>query len=311
MKTIDLSNKTLIFLHIHKTGGNSLRGVINRQYPKEQYYRLRDTWSEWQNSIDRFRTLPDSDKIRIKYLGGHSFFGIHEWLPTASVYLTFLRDPIDRTLSNYYFLKGFENRYDELRRQLKGKRNREKADTALLDLLHVWEAGKKRLEDFVSIFADYQALNIQTRMVGGYIDPNCIIPPYQPLPENAVSMALKNIETHFPVVGLVERFDESLLLCRYAFGWKNIFYAKRNITSNRPQARDVAKSVRDSIARHCTMDLVLYDAVRQRLEKQKQELGETFETDLNHFRLKKKLYCLAFQAYRKSGLEKVRRIMRR
>ena len=176
----------------------------------------------------------------------------------------------------------------------------------MLEFLRFAESRFGRLEDYIDLCIDLNRLNLQTRMIGGFIDPDHIIPPHAPMPEDAVRTALANIEAYFPVVGLVERFDESLLLLRHAFGWKNVYYTRLNTTTHRPRIEEVPKATRDRIAQHCTQDLELYEAAVKRFEAQVGEIGERFQRELSRFRSNAKLYALTRQVYRKVGLHRVR-----
>ncbi len=51
----------------------------------------------------------------------------------------------------------------------------------------------------------------------------------------------ERIRAHFAVVGLSEKVDESLLLLKRSFGWKNIFYIKANVNKNRLAKEEVSK----------------------------------------------------------------------
>ncbi len=46
----------------------------------------------------------------IHLLGGHLPFGIYQYLPSDSRYITFLRDPVERTLSHYYRARSVRKR---------------------------------------------------------------------------------------------------------------------------------------------------------------------------------------------------------
>ena len=39
---------------------------------------------------------------------GHMLFGLHEVLPQSATYITVLRDPVDRVLSAFYFMRSYK-----------------------------------------------------------------------------------------------------------------------------------------------------------------------------------------------------------
>lgn len=117
------TRETLIFLHIPKTGGTSLdSGYMQPCFSDAQ--RLCETdlfendvpvrrhvFSETER-ISRifripywevFRMYIDSGLIptNLSYYAGHLCFGVHRALPTPSRYITVIRDPVDRTVSQF------------------------------------------------------------------------------------------------------------------------------------------------------------------------------------------------------------------
>ena len=49
------------------------------------------------------------EKDQIRLLKGHIPFGIHESYSSTAKYVTFLRDPVERIISYYFFLKRRPN----------------------------------------------------------------------------------------------------------------------------------------------------------------------------------------------------------
>jgi len=108
----------IIFLHIPKTGGLTLRHFLLRQYRGGAAF---DHYDEWMRPIDQqsrmnppaegqngrfledFWSLPPDRQARVRVCTGHFSFGIHEHLPAPNTYITMLREPIDRTLSGYHY----------------------------------------------------------------------------------------------------------------------------------------------------------------------------------------------------------------
>ena len=54
--------------------------------------------------------------------------------------------------------------------------------------------------------------------------------------------AVQHIDRHFSVVGLSERFEESLALMRLKHGWQLKSYSSFNITRSRPRKRDLSQN---------------------------------------------------------------------
>ena len=71
--------------------------------------------------------------------------------------------------------------------------------------------------------------------------------------------AKENLVRYFSVVGLLERFEESLALMKLRFGWTLKNYSSFNVTRTRPNKRDLPKSTLDLIAERNRFDIELYE----------------------------------------------------
>jgi hypothetical protein len=60
------------------------------------------------------------------------------------------------------------------------------------------------------------------------------------------------------VVGLLERFEESLALMKPSFGWMLKNYSSFNVTRSRPTKRELPKLTVDLIAQRNHFDIELY-----------------------------------------------------
>lgn len=281
MKQIGLNESMLIFLHIPKTAGNSVFNVIRRQYPAGGRYELDMDWDRRQETIDAFATLAETEKRRIAFIGGHTFYGLHRSVPQPSVYMTFMRDPVDRFVSHYYFSR--ESSFAPLKRNLEQTTEPTAYQQKALDFLRLTESRRTSLQDFLALNIELNVMNLQTRMIGGFVDPVNVIPPFQELPANAVEVALDNIHRDFPVVGLVEHFDASLLLFRKAFGWSNVFYARHNKTRSRPALEQLSGQTRRAIEEASHLDIELYNRMKIRFDEQVSSLGDGFSRQLAQF----------------------------
>src|SRR5690606_8324551 len=120
------------------------------------------------------------EKQPIRYLRGHMPFGVHQWLPRPATYITLLRDPVTRFVSEYTYICA----------------NPEHP-------LHArFNAEGTTLEAYIEIGEP----NLMTRWLCGFAETGDWLP--NPLPAGAVATAQRHLATHFSVAGLTERFDE-------------------------------------------------------------------------------------------------------
>jgi len=253
-----LHAQTTIFLHIPKTAGVTLRRIIKRQYDDNEMHHGHFPTKE--KTIKAFDNLPDECKSKIRMLSGHLTYGIHEQLSGNSTYFTFLREPIERTISHYYYIRSRPHEFEIAKYLIENE-------------IEFHEALEREL------IPDIQ--NVQTRMIAGL--------PYD-FPPNSYSdehleTAKKNLSNHFAVIGLVEQFDTSLMLLKKTFGWNNIYYSRQNKTSRRPLQEDIPKETMVLIEKENHLDIKLYKFAQELFAKQLAQQDETFAKDLRRFQL--------------------------
>lgn len=89
----------LIFLHIPKTAGTSLRWVLEGRYPPRSVLRC---YPILGCTRARLEEMPDAARRRISLISTHLPYGLHDLFPQPSTYVTMLRDPVDRWISRYF-----------------------------------------------------------------------------------------------------------------------------------------------------------------------------------------------------------------
>lgn len=151
---------------------------------------------------------------------GHFWFGLHACVGRPAQYITLLRDPVERTLSLYHYLH---------------------AD------------GQVTLDDFVVTPALKEVDNDQTRRIAG-VDPGI-----GECTEEILRVAKNNLREHFTVVGVTERFEETLALLRRKLAWSRAVQSfPRNVNDRRPKREAIPRATLDAIRNRNALDLELY-----------------------------------------------------
>ncbi|MAS33846.1 MAG: hypothetical protein CL610_07560 [Anaerolineaceae bacterium] len=223
---------TTIFLHIPKTGGNTLSQILRRLYNSEHtrsIYSLKD--------LDTFLNAPLEDRSTVELLEGHFSYGIHDYLPRPSSYITMLRDPVERILSLYYYILREPANY-----------------------LHRTVVDQQMsLEAFVNSNLTIEVTNFQTRALAGMtLDPDST----QVVGEEALMLAQRRLRENFAVAGVLDKFDESLVLLSDHFGWNlsdsKLSYTKGNVSHGRPTRHDISDHIYRAILKTNELDYELY-----------------------------------------------------
>lgn len=254
-------DKTLIFLHIPKAAGSTLAAVIERQFDRHTIYNVRG--DEVRESINEFKNLSEDKRRQIKCLKGHMSFGLHNYLPLPATYITMLRDPVERVISHYSYVLRTPAHY-----------------------LHKRVASAKMgLREYVRSGLSPELSNGQVRLISGIKSVDSIS-GNNPVSIDILNVAKRNLQDYFAVVGLSERFDESLILFKRILGWENVFYIKQNVAVTRFSSQEVYDEETIDVIRNVNrLDLKLYDYAVRMFESLVRDQDETFTREVARFQL--------------------------
>jgi hypothetical protein len=236
-------NKILIFQHIPKTAGSTLRSILKKHYKSDEI-----CIANRDEMITKLNGLSEDELEKIKCLNGHVLFGIHEQLSNRPFeYYTMLRDPVEHVISEYYFILRKPN---NLSHDIVKNMSFEEFNTS--------EQFKGRTS------------NRQTFFVSGGV-------------ENDIKLAKENLENYYSVVGITEMFEESVYLIGQELGWKNYRYKKKNVTKKRPLREDFPQEVIEMILKKNELDVELYHFGKKLLEEKIHNLSPQSKKNMELF----------------------------
>jgi len=218
--------RPFIFIHLPKTGGTTLSIIARRN---EKPWSFKQFW----NFIKR-TDVPTLAQYRTGTIYGHFGYGAHLLFKnkTKATYITFMRDPIDRVISHYYYHKTERN-----------------------DPNYEF-ASKHTLEEWVQL--SKHAINKQTQLISGLVT--------HPANNYSLEIAIQHLN-NFGFIGLTEKFDESLFLMKYYLGWDLLTYVTRKQTRMKPKTSEIPKNTIELIKKANWMDIILYDLAKKKVSK--------------------------------------------
>lgn len=206
---------TVIFLHIGKTGGSTLRKIADRNFRRSEVVLVQSAQRQdtlrprREDSLKDLAAVPLPRLQRARLIEGHMIFGGHALLPGPSTYITLIRKPVALAISQYRFV-----------RRTPGHRLHETVTSSGMSL-----------DDYVRGGVSLEADNSQTRVISGDVAT-----PFGEVSADMLERAKRNIEERFSMVGLTERFDESIVLLRELFGWSKLSYVRVKVAPKSQQA---------------------------------------------------------------------------
>ncbi|TVZ58903.1 sulfotransferase family protein [Flavobacteriaceae bacterium MAR_2010_105] len=217
-----------IFIHIPKTGGTTINCAMNNsQWQTKPDFNYRHIIYETKKSNSKDIFLPENHS---KYLEFKIFM--------------LLRNPIDRLISEYYFIKDrpeFMSLIRPVPRSLKEYIKNKQTNNYMIGFL----VGKRMYDKRYVNNEDYEL----------------------------VINAIEKLNIH---VGLFEEFEKSLLYfgTQTKIKWPKNIPIKR-ITLSRPKFDDVSDEIKELIIKHNSLDFKLYNYCKTRFDNQALALNKT------------------------------------
>jgi len=229
LKKLDVSefnpNNLTIFFHMPKTGGSSMADLLSAIYG-DRYKRMSS--KELAYLFENHSPVTDIQAVLGHYSLADKFY-YHIKQPIN--HLTVFREPVDRVVSHYYFLRK--------------ERSHHQHNIAMKYTLKEIFETDRAIELGVS--------NRQVRMMSSV--------GFATKPRIALALAKENVSRLFTFIGLYENYNEFVQICAEKFNWPKAGIPWVN-GSIRPKMDEIEPELIQTIKDHNTLDLELYDFVR-------------------------------------------------
>ncbi len=229
----------IIFLHLPKTAGTTFNFIIERNFSRDRIIEIPfEYYDDWKYMEKVCQGLVGENHL----IRGHMLFGIHQFLSSEYKYLVFFRDPVDRFISQYYYMLRHPSHY-----------------------LHD-HASKLSLEEFIDSSISTTMFNSQTKLLAGWNGVEC--------DEEVLEKALINLHHKHLLIGLTGEFDQSLVVMRHSFpDFKDVRYISKNINPDKDGLR-VAQSTIEKIKARNHYDIKIYRQAQELFAAQMESIEE-------------------------------------
>lgn len=235
----------IVFTHIPKTGGGSLTQIFRDNFPADQIMdisqlKLRELPDIQAQALLRQEIKRVDQNIRVIYGHVNFSYDVQRYLSRDCFNLTLLREPVERVISLYYFVRQLNNG------------NKIAADIVRKNL---------SLDDFAVYETSQPVDNIQVRYLANSRGPNSNL---QPCHRYLLEQAKENLLNRFHMFGVTESFDDfSARVCN-SF---NLTYdsSVRLNGSGKPRLEEIALDTLEKIRQRNSFDRELWEFAKQHL----------------------------------------------
>lgn len=243
-----------------------MRVLLRSRYPRRKTFLLKD--SQKYELLDAFGQMSQAQRDDFRLVLGHQANKLANLL-TEPLVLTFLRDPVSRVVSLYYYARDL--RLNHPRHEI----------TTRLSLQQLFQEG---VHKEWSELADGQYKSLMSWDVFAELSSR------HSFDETFEELVLGKSPRLF--IGLMESFDESLILLQRCLGWTRYpYYQKKNANKPKHSGPGLPEETRAIIVENNATDIKLYEAAKRIYKRHLEQQGvQSVSDDLARFRDRNKFF---------------------
>lgn len=255
--TSEAWDRPLYFLHLAKTGGTTFTSILDRQFAPHEICPAQ-LWHE-------LLKIPAGQLSNYRCFRGHFYAYLERLIKRPVQYITFLRDPMERSLSHYADIARWPGHYfyDRVREQ--GSFLAFLKDPVTSSLLMNYQTRGLALDlDPVAIAATLSPEELDALRLEQILDTML---PRNMSDDELLARAKARLERCL-FVGLTEHFEESLAHVARLLRWQAVPENIRlNVSEERPATPDLSPEAKALLFEQTYLDHELYAYARLRFER--------------------------------------------
>ena len=220
----------LIFIHLPKTAGTSLRRTIQKNYRSRELFFVYNRNPKF-HPMDELWGFDPEDFEKYKIIMGHFPFSRKLFPFEDRRFITLVRDPVQRAVSYYRHVMGRDE----------------------------WRGREISLHEYMETSDDIQFQNHQVRLLSGM--------KRNPITDRHLEKAIENIEKYFLYAGTSERFTHAVDHLYTLLDWKKKKIFRENVSSEKLCLPPCSEDDLDRLKELNQYDIKLHEWVSNRLEQ--------------------------------------------
>lgn len=225
-----LKPKSILYDHLPKCAGTTVSNYLTSAFPSRYVFALSGVNPE--ESVEEFKNLPQRKRDKIKLVSGHLAHKLLEYVHEDTIPIVVFRDPIERIISHYYYVKRTKIHY-----------------------LH------EKLEKENIQLKDYCSSNLSSELQNYYVThfTGLSISDVENNPKKAVELAFNIIISKYHLIGFQDSIPAFLKeLAQLANLNKTYKNKVLNKTNDRIKLEELQQSVIDNLSQENYLDIELY-----------------------------------------------------
>ncbi len=229
-KQKEVQEKKFFFIHIPKTAGTSFKRMLESVFQENKIIPSKSDVIKFNGLYPQLKQLTDFEANRFTnadILIGHYPMIAGRLLGENIEYLTFLRNPVDRAVSNIFHMKRNDPRYTDYTPE------------------QIYNTGHWSYQNLQVRYLCDRTDGISMRFTASH-----------KLAKPAVKLAIENLN-NIQFVGITEHFNASIQLLEKLYGWKLGKSLQLNTSGKKYQ---VSNALLEKIKRDNALEFELYEA---------------------------------------------------
>jgi hypothetical protein len=231
----------VLFDHLPKCGGTTVWKYLTSHYRHRKIYPI--TTGDPQYSVEAFKLLPEVTRHSYDLVLGHLDNEMVDYVHPDSITLTILRDPVERIISHYYYVRREVNNY----------------------LHDIVTRNNMTLEEYVTS-------GISGELRNWYVSHFLGMPfsEAESRPEWSVAEAYTFVKERYQVIGFLDDLETAMNNLGSKAGYRNRYEnTYLNKASNRPGKDEIEPTVLEAIRQVNYLDVELYGRLKNDYENGK------------------------------------------